>query len=489
MRRYIVLLIYLLPLQIFSAYGGKKITKENTVIISGTIENGLTGDTVLITIFPFGIDYKFLNNTYYAILSGKRFRQIIKRVTHPMYVSLFFKKTTGEERMEYNNSNLRIYLIEPGDNIQIRRQAGRFIFAGRGSAKFQLQNEFDSIMHTRQNTLKKVISPELQAYEYACDTITNIDLDYLARYKKKLSRQAYELIYYNLLSIGAIRKQNFILEGPDQVSRALHYLTSCINIFSEEEQKLIDQPDQIVIYSNFFQDFVIEQWQVEYFKAYGRKPGLADLFTHIERKYQGVIREKLLCALLLKNRKNTTDLGPCLDKAALYMRTAYFESLLNGLRTSRLPGMIAIDFDLTDSNGKRYGLKNFSGKVLVLDFWFTGCSNCIRLKPFLAALEPRVDKGKVVFLTISADAKKEIWLKSVRSGLYTTAFSLDLLGDNLISGPSIFKSYNIDNYPTLIVISKSGKLMRNVIDPRVDKGEDLLALIQEGLQETHASAD
>jgi hypothetical protein len=100
-----------------------------------------------------------------------------------------------------------------------------------------------------------------------------------------------------------------------------------------------------------------------------------------------------------------------------------------------------------------------------------------------------VDKGKVVFLTISADAKKEIWLKSVRSGLYTTAFSLDLLGDNLISGPSIFKSYNIDNYPTLIVISKSGKLMRNVIDPRVDKGEDLLALIQEGLQETHASAD
>ena len=75
-----------------------------------------------------------------------------------------------------------------------------------------------------------------------------------------------------------------------------------------------------------------------------------------------------------------------------------------------------------------------------------------------------MDKGKVVFLTISADAKKEIWLKSVRSGLYTTAFSLDLLGDNLISGPSIFKSYNIDNYPTLIVISKSGKLMRNVID-------------------------
>ena len=461
----------------------------NTAVISGTIEDGSSGDTVLITIRPFGIDYKFLDVSYFAILHGKYFRQLIKEVTHPVCVSLVFKKSAAQDWGQYLHANLYNYLVEPGDHIYLLKSAPGYIFKGTGSRKFELQYRLDSAGFSKETALHRDISPGLVDYAHDCDQITKMGLGLLSSYKNRISNKAYRLILANTLCMGAIRKKEYMLEGPDRIDSAIKYLAAYTDIFKWKERRLIANPESIYVYSVYYPDFVLLTYQEDYFRAKGKKPGLDETFLYIGKHFQGIIREKLVCALLLKNRKNTAVLGKCLDQSASFMSTPYFKSVLKRLSLSGTPGLEAIDFELCDSTGKKHGLKEFRDRVVVLDFWFTGCSNCIRLNPILQAVEPLFQKGQVAFLTISADAKKGNWLKSLRTGLYTTPMSLDLYEGRQPGTSSVFRNYNIDNYPTLVVISKYGRLMRNPVDPRVDKGEDLSNLIRAGIREIHASGN
>jgi cytochrome oxidase Cu insertion factor (SCO1/SenC/PrrC family) len=154
----------------------------------------------------------------------------------------------------------------------------------------------------------------------------------------------------------------------------------------------------------------------------------------------------------------------------------YLEKLL-----SIKEGTNSYNFNLPDAEGKIIKMTNLKGKVLLLDFWFTGCANCILIQPWLKKIEERFKNDSICFVSISTDKDKNRWLKSTKEGKYTTPGSINLFTEGKGENHPIIKHYCIMGYPTLILINKDGKLSATPIDPRVDDGKQLISLIEQAL--------
>ncbi|MCK7559451.1 TlpA family protein disulfide reductase [Chitinophaga sedimenti] len=113
-------------------------------------------------------------------------------------------------------------------------------------------------------------------------------------------------------------------------------------------------------------------------------------------------------------------------------------------------------------DNRRVTLDGMKGKVVFVDFWFTGCGPCkMFYQKCLKLLEEKYKSRKdIVFVKISVDRSKENWLKSVESGEYTSLSSINLFTDGLGSSHDIIKFYKVRGYPWPVLIDKKGRIVR-----------------------------
>ena len=115
-------------------------------------------------------------------------------------------------------------------------------------------------------------------------------------------------------------------------------------------------------------------------------------------------------------------------------------------------GEKAPDFSLRDTNGKQVSLSDFSGKVVILDFFASWCPPCRQEIPDFIALEKAYsDKGfsMVGVALVSAQDAKDF------AGKYGINYPV-LIDDGKVSdayGP-------IRSIPTTFVLDKSGKIAK-----------------------------
>jgi thiol-disulfide isomerase/thioredoxin len=126
-------------------------------------------------------------------------------------------------------------------------------------------------------------------------------------------------------------------------------------------------------------------------------------------------------------------------------------------------------------------MKSFSGKVVLLDFWFAHCGPCAMIHPYLEEVRKEFVNTDFVLVAISIDKSKETWLSSIKNGLRTSSSNVNLYTNGQGDNNDIIKHYNVKNYPTLILIDKSGRLLPTPIDPREDNGQNLKQLIRNHL--------
>ncbi len=136
---------------------------------------------------------------------------------------------------------------------------------------------------------------------------------------------------------------------------------------------------------------------------------------------------------------------------------------------------------LVDTAGRLVNLHDFHGKVVVADFWFTGCGGCQNF--YNLAFRPLKEhyKGddRVVFVSISTDRDMAVWRKSIREGIYTDSGVLNLSTGRSTRHPLIY-FYGITGYPSALVIGKTGKekVLHWVNSRNCCSFEDLLGLIE-----------
>ena len=119
-------------------------------------------------------------------------------------------------------------------------------------------------------------------------------------------------------------------------------------------------------------------------------------------------------------------------------------------------GNPAPEFSFPDAKGKMHSLKEFKGKVLVIDFWASWCGPCRAEIPHLKQYYEEFKNNKeVAFLSVSIDAKRPDWDKAVKEENMPW---LQLLAPN--GGKEIMESYQFSGIPFIIVLDKDGKIYK-----------------------------
>jgi thiol-disulfide isomerase/thioredoxin len=112
-----------------------------------------------------------------------------------------------------------------------------------------------------------------------------------------------------------------------------------------------------------------------------------------------------------------------------------------------LAGRPAPAWSLTGLDGKNHSLKDYRGKVVILDFWYRGCPWCIRAMPQLNELAQQYQGKPVAVIGMNID-KDTADARFVVEKLRLSYTNVLARGED--------KSYRVQGFPTLYVIDAKG---------------------------------
>lgn len=119
-------------------------------------------------------------------------------------------------------------------------------------------------------------------------------------------------------------------------------------------------------------------------------------------------------------------------------------------------GDTAVAFSVKTDQGKEIALKNFPGKVLVLNFWASWCKPCVEEMPSLNEFSKRMTGDGVTVLGISVDHDEERYKKFLKDA----NISFQTFRDKDAEIPA---SYGTFKYPETYIIDKQGKVVEKYI--------------------------
>ena len=143
-------------------------------------------------------------------------------------------------------------------------------------------------------------------------------------------------------------------------------------------------------------------------------------------------------------------------------------------------GNAAPAFTANDTEGKSYSSADYAGKVMVLDFWFSGCIPCKAELPYMEELAEKMKGKNIRFFTLSLDTGDQLlqaW-KTLVKGKNGATLQLNV-PEGFKSG--LAKHYGIRSVPRIVVIDRQGKIAdafaRRPSDPKLYR--QLVQLLEE----------
>jgi thiol-disulfide isomerase/thioredoxin len=136
------------------------------------------------------------------------------------------------------------------------------------------------------------------------------------------------------------------------------------------------------------------------------------------------------------------------------------------------PGNKAPEISLPAINGDTIALSSFAGKMVLVDFWATWCSPCLREQPELAELYKKYKQAEFTnakgfeIYGVSMDSKKNTWED------YVTKHGIDWIqvGDLKFWNSPTAKVYNIQELPFNVLIDGRGIIIaKNLHGEELDK--------------------
>jgi peroxiredoxin len=137
----------------------------------------------------------------------------------------------------------------------------------------------------------------------------------------------------------------------------------------------------------------------------------------------------------------------------------------------------APDFRLNRLNDKKVELKEFRGKVVLLNFWATWCGPCKEEMPSMEALYQLYKEKNFSLLAISVDYEG---VKPVKEFIEKQRYTFPVLLD---PDSETLDPFGVKGIPTTFVINKKGRIVGRVVGPKDWKKPEVLSVIDRLLLE------
>ena len=140
------------------------------------------------------------------------------------------------------------------------------------------------------------------------------------------------------------------------------------------------------------------------------------------------------------------------------------------------PGTMAPDWTLYDTDDKKTSLAQLKGKVILLDFFFVGCGNCMSSLASLDRLDEKYKNSGFTILSISdRDNKKLVTefrkAQRIKNQMYPNA-------------RDVAKLYHITAAPTFYLIDKEGKIVNVTLGYDDDFEKKMAGIIDDLLKKS-----
>ena len=140
-------------------------------------------------------------------------------------------------------------------------------------------------------------------------------------------------------------------------------------------------------------------------------------------------------------------------------------------RTPRI-GEIFKDFTAEKTDGKFLNTESIKNKWILLDFWHSGCSPCIKGIGDFRNLYQSIDTSKIEFISINLDIEKSTWKKS---SIFDKMLWPSVWVENSIYS-DIARQYNVSAYPYFVLFNANKEL------DMITFGAEKFPLIKQKLQ-------
>jgi len=419
---------------------------------------------------------------------GKIFRLSTPTFQSPGYLSIRNGRT----------GYLDNYLVEPGDSIKVSINKLNFTlsFSGPAAEKFNLQRALDQQVATffgnGSSKANLLVSQKLRPEQEETLKVT----------QASFGRQVKAILSFEQ-ALGALKVDAKRLDGtmirtitrsyspvvPEQFLALVEteYLSRMrlplVSTFYRHYFRVIKQSGNSPLakeYEKFYADYLQPMEDLSAYVA-----GMEQSFSYLDLMAQlmkikakimgetapdlisdiphGELREALLTRYFLEKR-NLVIAGPeTLGDLLPSIAQEPYRSILTELYYRHSSGEKLEPFTFQDLQGKPRRLEEFSNKVILMDFWFSGCKACINMNTdILQKLAERyAGQEDFVMLSISSDRKEELWKRSHHSGKYAPESSVHLNTGSEGGQHPFLKHYNIHLYPHLMLVGKNGQLIQS----------------------------
>jgi cytochrome oxidase Cu insertion factor (SCO1/SenC/PrrC family) len=392
------------------------------------------------------------------------------------YFSLFKKYDTGKN-VGLNDFFLINYLYEAGDSVLIIVKPDApydLAFSGKNSNKFSCINEIKSLDDRNYGNNGSIVAENGQYNTHNnIDVKTKDAIRVLRKYKSSITIPVFNILRLNILGEQLRYKLwNIRIVAKKQKQKAGKFYKRYL-----EHDTLKNIDEKIKMYSTPYLHYLLEKVFIQNILAEDLRPSNRQLYNSIKSIHNSAVRDYMLTFFIstyeagLENKDSIVS-----DALSIITEPRYVEVLVRMSNFS--PGKKAYNFVLPDQSGKIISLHQFLGKIVFIDFWFTGCSACTKFyKSSVKLVEEKYKRDtQIVFITVAFDSIKEKWLKSIQTGLYTSPDIINLYTEGKGVDHPLLKFYGITSAPRPLLIRPDGVIA--AVDQAIYSETNLIAEIE-----------
>jgi thiol-disulfide isomerase/thioredoxin len=480
-----------------------QVKTPSSTCISGHVETGQQTDTITLQFFDEFTIYQGSSNAIWkqeVITHDGNFRFNVPIVTKGSYFGLF----SSMDGFDPNQLKLINYPINPGDSLHIYFNIKKTIISGRGSAK---ANCYSQILKRRWERIRSPIYSELLVktgnlfqYMNSLDYASLLEIDVLNGFKDQLDPFDYDVLQANIEGERELVKYynaQRCLDSPDTLTKS-QLLKNLIVLLSNH---LLDTTHaDAKIYADQFITCAVKKLEWDYRWKQQLNPDTTVILDMVNAQHSGPLRDKIILEYLNRRVQASEVNEADLKKALQMVGSEIYKEKIQGLKRRFGKGEPAINFAFKDRANNTVHLSDLKGKVVFIDLWFTGCSACITVAKAMPDVEQAFVKNpQVVFLSVSVDSDRSLWLRSIipdgekaykptgqRYSHFTTSTTRYLYtGGNGSRDPFIEAYVPTNSYPHLLLIDKKGSIYASDPPrPDLENGkQELISLINRALKQ------